>query len=159
VSASSPKHVPAQAELIAYLRNALAKSARPGSEVTRAIVEMVIHRVIAAFHSDSRLPAKTALQWEALLADAACRRPSKRARSDIHARREHSRKPELFHCFEQHCSGLCVDLFARPAAAQSPGSSSTQARSTSTPSSIFSVPTLEAFRATRRPPERHSGHK
>jgi len=26
-------------------------------------------------------------------------------------------------------------------------------------SSIFSVPTLEAFRATRRPPERHSGHK
>jgi hypothetical protein len=25
-------------------------------------------------------------------------------------------------------------------------------------SSIFSVPTLEAFRATRRPPERHSGH-
>ena len=33
-----------------------------------------------------------------------------------------------------------------------------QARSISTASSIFSVPTLEAFRAARRPPERHSGH-
>ena len=58
-----------------------------------------------------------------------------------------------------------IDLRAsiRFAAAQSPNSdrrsSGTQARSISTPSSIFSVPTLEAFRATRRPPERHSGHK
>ena len=115
MSASSPKHAPTQAELIAYLRDALAKSPKTGSEVTRDIVETVIRRVIAAFRSNSRLPAKTALQWEALLADAACRRPSKSVREVIFMpRREHSRKPnELFHCIEQDCSGSYAELFAR----------------------------------------------
>ena len=115
VSASSPKHAPTQAELIAYLRDVLAKSAKTGGEVTRDIVETVIHRVIAALRSDSRLPAKTALQWEALLADAACRRLSKSVREVIFMpRREHSRRPdELFHRIEQHCSRPRAELFAR----------------------------------------------
>ena len=115
MSASSPKHAATQAELIAYLRDALAKSAKTGSEVTRDIVETVIRRVIAALRPDSRLPAKTALQCEALLADAACRRLSKSVREVIFMpRREHSRKPnELFHRIEQHCSGPYAELFAR----------------------------------------------
>ena len=79
----------------------------------------------------------------------------------------HSRKPDEFYArVERYCDCPYVDLFARehplrgrPISEQRSGSSGTQARSISTPSSIFSVPTLEAFRATRRPPERHSGHK
>ena len=81
----------------------------------------------------------------------------------------HSRKPDEFYPrVERNCDGptsIYLRASIRFAAAQSPNSdrgdpsSSTQARSISTPSSIFSVPTLEAFRATRRPPERHSGHK
>ena len=40
----------------------------------------------------------------------------------------------------------------------SPSNLRAERPSAPTPRSIFSVPTLEAFRATRRPPERHSGH-
>ena len=79
----------------------------------------------------------------------------------------HSRKPDEFYArVERNCDGPYVDLFARehplrgrPISEQQSGRLRYAGAVHLDASSIFSVPTLEAFRATRRPPERHSGHK